>query len=116
MLWNVLAPLYKAQVLKFQKTEERAYYFWHVDDRGDTEGLGDVAAAHGISRDAGRRWRNTMGGSKKHLKQLLLEQWHLITIEESRELIKEMLNRYATVAEDGESATDQSVGEAPKHQ
>ena len=44
-------------ILKEPCTEERAAYKWHVEHRRHDETLEDVAAAHGINRRTGQRWR-----------------------------------------------------------
>ncbi|KAF1944320.1 hypothetical protein EJ02DRAFT_510236 [Clathrospora elynae] len=45
------------KILKVPDTEERAHYFWHVENRHDGERLADIAANHGIDPTTGLKWR-----------------------------------------------------------
>jgi hypothetical protein len=37
-------------ILRVPATEERAHFFWHVDNRRDGEAMQDVTDAHGIHK------------------------------------------------------------------
>lgn len=81
-------------------TEERAHYFWDVDNRGKTP-LKDIAERHGICPRTGRRWlkeRSYFGDDRRIRKRKAKEKGHklgrpsTVPIEELKSLLNDQTN------------------------